>query len=130
MGKDDLTENRPDPEDEINFRHNGQYRRIRASDILFCESDGNYTSVFLERPEKLSVICKRLCFFKRKLKKYKHFYQCHKSYIVNLDQIIGYSIQNNKKRVIISDYTVPVSRKNWKEILPLLVKKGVTETEK
>lgn len=129
MESDEQLYNRPDSDEAIIFRHNGQYVGIVLCDILFCEAEGNYTNVYLKRDPRLVIICKRIFLLRRILKKYNVFYQCHKSYIINLDEINSFCIENKNKMLRISDFKVPVARGTWKNILPVLLKKGLQETK-
>lgn len=120
----------PGPDDSICFRHNGQYVRIILCKILFCEAEGNYTNVYLKGDPNLVITCKRLIFFRWKLRKYNVFQLCHKSYIINLDEVNSICNESKKKILKISEYSIPVARRKWNELLPLLSIKGLKEAEK
>lgn len=78
---------------------------IYEQDILYCRSEGNYTTFFTQQMEKIVV--------SKSIKKVEEiltddvFIRCHQSYIVNKNHVIKY----NKKGVlnIILDVQVPVS---------------------
>lgn len=122
--------NRPDPYAVIYFRHNSLHLSIVLGNILFCEAEGNYTNVYLKGEKRLLVVCKRLYFFRRKFKNYNVFYRCHKSYIINLDEVRSFCTENKKKILKISDYSIPVSRGKLNELSQLLTEKGLKEAEK
>ena len=77
---------------------------IPVQDILYCESDGNYTTLFLSGlPEIISS---------RALKEYEDmlteygFFRIHKSYLINLKSVIrfekaegGFVVLNNGSRI-------------------------------
>jgi two-component system LytT family response regulator len=78
---------------------------IYEQDILYCRSEGNYTTFYTQQMEKIVV--------SKSIKKIEEilsediFIRCHQSYIVNKNHVIKY----NKKGVlnIILDIKVPVS---------------------
>lgn len=78
---------------------------IYEQDILYCRSEGNYTTFYTQQMEKIVV--------SKSIKKVEEiltedvFIRCHQSYIVNKHHVIKY----NKKGVlnIILDVQVPVS---------------------
>lgn len=91
----------------IKINVDGRLLFIDAIDIIYCESDSNYTKVFLEGNQKL--------FVSKKLKEIEEllpnscFFRVHNSYIVNLKKVKAYykteaylQLTNNKK--------IPVSR--------------------
>ena len=81
---------------------------IEPADIIYCESDGNYCRVYLERDKSI--------FLTRKLKAVglllppQQFLRVHKSYIVNLKKIKEYHRVENYL-VLNTDKYIPVSQK-------------------
>ncbi|MDN3671137.1 LytTR family DNA-binding domain-containing protein [Echinicola jeungdonensis] len=61
---------------------------LNISDIIRCQSDVNYTYIFLESGEKM-MVSKSLKEFELLLKDYQ-FYRVHNSHLVNLDFIKSY----------------------------------------
>lgn len=78
---------------------------IYEDDIIYCKSDGNYTTFHTQQLEKI-VISKPLKQVEEILSK-EIFIRCHQSYIVNKKHVIKY----NKNGVLIVhlDLKVPVS---------------------
>ena len=78
---------------------------IYEDDILYCRSEGNYTTFYTQQMEKIVV--------SKSIKKIEEilsedvFIRCHQSYIVNKKHVLKY----NKKGVLIVhlDFKVPVS---------------------
>jgi len=78
---------------------------IYEDDIIYCRSDGNYTTFYTQQMEKILV--------SKPLKKIEEilsenvFIRCHQSYIVNKKHVLKY----NKQGVLIvhMDFKVPVS---------------------
>jgi len=78
---------------------------IYEDDIIYCRSDGNYTTFYTQQMEKI-VISKSIKKIEEILSE-QDFIRCHQSYIVNKKHVLKY----NKKGVLIVtlDFQVPVS---------------------
>ncbi len=78
---------------------------IYEDDILYCRSDGNYTTFYTQQLEKI-VISKPIKKVEEILSE-NVFIRCHQSYIVNKKHVLKY----NKKGVLIInlDVKIPVS---------------------
>jgi len=78
---------------------------IYEDDIIYCRSDGNYTTFYTQQMEKI-VVSKPLKQIEEILSD-TIFIRCHQSYIVNKKHVIKY----NKQGVLIvhMDFKVPVS---------------------
>ena len=78
---------------------------VNEDDILYCKSDGNYTTVYTNEIEKILV--------SKPLKKViellsqNTFIRCHQSYLVNKKHVKSYSKQG--VLIIKSDIKIPVS---------------------
>lgn len=78
---------------------------IYEDDILYCRSDGNYTTFYTQQLEKI-VVSKPIKKVEEILSE-NDFIRCHQSYIVNKKHVLKY----NKQGVLIihMDFKVPVS---------------------
>ena len=78
---------------------------IYEDDIIYCRSDGNYTTFYTQQLEKI-VLSKSIKKVQEILSEYT-FIRCHKSYIVNKKHVLKY----NKQGVLIVnlDIKIPVS---------------------
>ncbi|MEM7187477.1 MAG: LytTR family DNA-binding domain-containing protein [Bacteroidota bacterium] len=78
---------------------------IYEDDLIYCRSDGNYTTFYTQQMEKI-VVSKPLKQIEEILSD-NIFIRCHQSYIVNKKHVLKY----NKKGVLIVnlDFKVPVS---------------------
>jgi two-component system LytT family response regulator len=78
---------------------------VYEDDILFCKSEGNYTTFYTQQSEKI-VISKPIKKITELLSQ-DIFIRCHQSYIVNKKHVVRY----NKKGVLILnfEFKVPVS---------------------
>ncbi|WP_298923254.1 LytTR family DNA-binding domain-containing protein [uncultured Allomuricauda sp.] len=85
---------------------NGKILFIRANDIIYCESDGNYSKIYLESSENLYV--------SKKLKELEDmlmgstFFRVHNSYIIHTLKVTeylrteNYVVLSNKKKIPVS----------------------------
>lgn len=78
---------------------------VYEDDIIYCRSDGNYTTFYTQQLEKI-LVSKPLKQIEEILSE-NTFIRCHQSYIVNKKHVLKYS----KKGVLIVhlDFKVPVS---------------------
>jgi two-component system LytT family response regulator len=75
---------------------------IDIDEIIYCESDSNYTTFFLNNKEKL-VVTKTLKEVERLLEE-NQFFRIHNSYLVNIGHIRKY-VRGNAGYVVMSDGT-------------------------
>lgn len=79
---------------------------IKPNDIIHCESDGNYTKVFLENSSDIYVT-KKLKEIERLLSNYP-FFRVHNSYLINMEKVHsfhkgdGYLVLSNTKKIPVS----------------------------
>lgn len=78
---------------------------VYEDDIIYCKSDGNYTTFFTQQMEKI-VVSKSIKKVTEILSE-DNFIRCHQSYIVNKKHVLKY----NKQGVLVVnlDIRVPVS---------------------
>lgn len=79
---------------------------ININEILFCKADDNYTELYFENTKKL--VSKTLKYFDDILKE-NSFVRVHKSYLVNVNEIVKYKkgkggsiVLSNGKEIIVS----------------------------
>jgi hypothetical protein len=88
----------------------------KVDDILFLVADGNYVDVHHQTLQgvKRTILRTTLSKVASQLLNKDHFIRCHRSYIVNLRQIL--SVNGNASGLMLSFYdtekTVPVARRN------------------
>ncbi|MDC6366409.1 MULTISPECIES: LytR/AlgR family response regulator transcription factor [Flavobacteriaceae] len=90
----------------VQFPVNGKILFARAEDIVHCESDGNYTNIFLESGKSFCV--------SKKLKEIEAilpetmFFRVHNSYVINTLKVAeyikaeGYVVLSNQKSISVS----------------------------
>ena len=79
---------------------------LPINDILFCKADDNYTEIYLGNTKK--VVSKTLKYFEDLLKE-SSFARVHKSYLVNVNEIVKYKkgkggsvLLSNGKEIMVS----------------------------
>lgn len=88
---------------------------LSSDDIIYLESDSNYTHVFLKDGRKL-LISKTLKSMDEQLKDY-HFCRVHSTYLVNLNEIERYIKGDGGHLILKNKTTIPVSRANKQDLL-------------
>ncbi|WP_353779750.1 response regulator [Winogradskyella sp. 3972H.M.0a.05] len=80
---------------------------IEASNILYCKADDNYTEIYLNN-ERKKLVSKTLKYFELALKD-SSFARVHKSYLVNVNEVIKYVkgkggsvVLSNGKEIMVS----------------------------
>lgn len=99
---------------KITFSTNGKLVFLNEDDILFAESDGNYSTVFLTDGNKI-VLTKKLKEVDLMLPS-ATFYRIHNSYIVNLNKVKEY-LKTDGYVVLETQHKIPVSRQKKTDFL-------------
>lgn len=87
-------------------------------DILYCQSNGNYTEFFLTTNEKI-IASKTLKHFGELLPE-DQFVRIHKSYIINLSHMKRYLRIDGGMVCMANNVNLPVSRVNREKLLKLI----------
>jgi len=90
------------------------FQVLNVSDILYCKADDNYTEIYLEN--KKILVSKTLKYFEEALSEFS-FSRIHKSYLVNVNEIIKYKKGKGGSVVISSGKELMVSASKKKELL-------------
>ena len=88
---------------------------VHVRDIIYCESDGPYTTFNLKRPEKI-VTSKNLKEYEELLEEHK-FFRIHKSYLVNLREIKKYYRGEGGQVLMTNGATIEVSKRKKESFL-------------
>jgi two-component system LytT family response regulator len=91
----------------IGFSFDGKILFLTSDEIIYCEGDGNYTNVVLEKGKKL-LISQTLKKVEEKLPA-DEFFRVHNSYIINLSQVREY-LKTDGYVVLMNEKKIPVSR--------------------
>lgn len=92
---------------KITINTDGKLIFIDLDDLLFVESDGNYSTLHLLNTKKI-VLTKKLKEMDALLPN-ERFFRIHNSYIVNLDKIKEF-LKSDGYVVLISNHKIPISR--------------------
>ena len=87
---------------------------VLISDIIYCESDDNYTKFYLKNGTT-SLVSKTLRDIQEILEE-RNFLRVHRQYLVNLDQISRYVKGEGNYLIMSNEVSIPVAR-NQKEKL-------------
>lgn len=105
--------------DYITISTNKCIRLIKLNEIMFCESDGNYTSIYLKDEEK--VLCSGNIGHYENLLSKDIFMRIHKKYLVNLSFIKAIYKSANFYCELINKKLLPISRRKQEGIRRQLI---------
>lgn len=91
---------------------------IRHEDILYLEASDSYTTVFT-RDGRKTVSSKHIRVFEMNLDP-KRFFRVHKSYIINLEHLKGFSRGEGNMAVLDNGALIPVSRRRLPDFLAMI----------
>ncbi|UUV22356.1 LytR/AlgR family response regulator transcription factor [Paenimyroides aestuarii] len=96
--------------DTISIVSTDKVDTIKKADILFCKSDGRYTTFYLKNNRQI-VASKNLGEYEQ-LFANDYFFRIHHSYIVNLDNLMLISKkENNYFCDMINNYSLPIAKR-------------------
>jgi two-component system LytT family response regulator len=90
------------------------FQVLNVADILYCKADDNYTELYLEKQKIL--VSKTLKYFEDALSEHT-FARIHKSYLVNVNEIIKYKKGKGGSVVISNGKELMVSASKKKDLL-------------
>lgn len=102
---------------KITINTDGKLIFLNIDDILFVESDGNYSTIVTSDNQKL-LITKKLKEVNEILPEH-YFFRIHNSYIINLNKIKEF-IKNEGYVVMESNHKIPVARQRKSSFLEKL----------
>lgn len=102
---------------KITINTDGKLLFLENDDILYAESDGNYSTLYLSSGQKI-VLTKKLKEVNEMLPE-DSFFRIHNSYIINLNKIKEF-IKTDGYVVLQSDHKIPVSRQKKSDFLDLI----------
>ncbi|WP_118974573.1 LytR/AlgR family response regulator transcription factor [Taibaiella koreensis] len=95
--------------------HGAGFDIIDAQKIIFAEADGNYTIFHLEGYRKM-VSSKQIGYYETVLEP-SSFFRAHKSFIINLKYLTGYSSREGYVAHMMEGYKIPISRRKLPDFL-------------
>jgi two-component system LytT family response regulator len=102
---------------KITFNTDGKLIFVDIDDIIYVESDGNYSTIILNDGQKL-VLTKKLKEINSLLPDH-YFFRIHNSYIINLNKIKEF-IKNEGYVVMKTNQKIPVARQRKSDFLEKL----------
>jgi two-component system LytT family response regulator len=102
---------------KITLNTDGKLLFLENKDVLYAESDGNYSTLHLSDGRKI-VMTKKLKEVDELLPK-ATFFRIHNSFIINLEKVKEY-LKTDGYVVLESNHKIPVSRKKKSEFLDLI----------
>ena len=102
---------------KIMFNTDGKLLFLESDEILYAESDGNYSTIFLADGQKI-VLTKKLKEVNEMLPE-ETFFRIHNSYIINLNKIKEF-LKTDGYVVLKSNHKIPVSRQKKSDFLDML----------
>ncbi len=102
---------------KITFNTDGKLVFLESNEILYAESDGNYSTIYLVDGHKL-VLTKKLKEVNELLPT-DSFFRIHNSYIINLTKIKEF-LKTDGYVIIKPNHKIPVSRQKKSDFLDLM----------
>lgn len=99
---------------KITINADGKLLFLDQSEILFIESDGNYSTIYTSNGKKI-VITKKLKEVNAQLPD-DHFFRIHNSYIINLNKIKEF-FKSDGYVILEKNHKIPVSRQKKADFL-------------
>ena len=90
------------------------FQVLEVADILYCQADDNYTEIYLKSGKIL--VSKTLKYFEETLREHA-FSRVHKSYLVNVAEIVRYRKGKGGSVVLSSGKEVAVAPSRKKQLL-------------
>ena len=101
-------------EGKITLPQQDGFQVLNVADILYCKADDNYTEIYLEN--KKILVSKTLKYFEEALSDFA-FARIHKSYLVNVNEVVKYRKGKGGSVVISNGKELLVSASKKKEFL-------------
>lgn len=111
------TEENAPREIKLMVNHGSGFNLLNGEDILFAQADGNYTTFHLQGHKKI-MSAKQIGFYEELLPP-QLFFRSHKSYIINIRYLEGYSFREGHAAHLSEGHEVPVSRRKLPQFIEL-----------
>jgi two-component system LytT family response regulator len=114
----ELSQSRPVATRKVYVPTTGGFKIVDSDDIEYLQADGNYTTMFMADGSK-QVITRSIGEFEEQLGN-GTFFRCHKSYLVNINHIDGFSQNDGGMCVTRTGTHLPVSRRKQTEFMQMI----------
>ena len=108
----------PDSFDNVVVFHNYEYHKIILADIVYCQSDNNYTNFYVTGRDKPILSSKTLKHYEELLPD-SAFIRIHQSYLINIASVIKFD-SNNSIITLRGGFELPVSSRKKSLVLSRL----------
>ncbi|XLS29443.1 LytR/AlgR family response regulator transcription factor [Flavobacteriaceae bacterium M23B6Z8] len=102
---------------KISIPIEGRIVFIDPKNIVYCESDGNYTTIHMQDKSKL-LVSKKIKEVSQKLEK-DHFFRIHNSYVINMSKVVEF-FRNENYVILENNIKLPVSRQKKSSFLDMI----------
>lgn len=106
---------------KITLREQNAIHILKTSEIIYCFSEGNYTSVHTTSSSKKIVISKNMKYFEDLLNAFD-FIRIHNSYLVNSKKIEKYDKGDGGFITLSGGVKIPVSQRKKENLIAMLKK--------
>lgn len=106
---------------KIAFPIESGYKIIKVSSILYCQSDINYTRIFLNNGTDF-IISKTLKLVEELLPE-KYFIRVHKSFLVNFNYVIGMNRGSDSHIELSNGIRIPVATRKKEDVIQKITHK-------
>jgi two-component system, LytTR family, response regulator len=94
---------------------------VEVAEILYCESDGSYVSVYMQHQTKPLILSKSLREFEELLNS-PTFFRAHNSYLINLKQVLKIVRSDGGEIVMRNGKSLPVARAKKADLMGMIAK--------
>jgi two-component system LytT family response regulator len=92
------------------------FELLPAEQIIYCEANNNYTSLFLKNDRKI-IACRTLKEMEEQLQDFEYFVRVHYSFLVNLNEVTKYIRGEGGYLIMSNAASVTVSRRRKEALL-------------
>jgi two-component system LytT family response regulator len=93
---------------------------VKVSDIICCESDGRYSTFYLQSGDKV-IVSNALKYYQDILSEFG-FYRVHKSFLINMEHIQRFEKSEGGYIILTNNLKIPVASRKKEELLELFDK--------
>ncbi len=98
---------------KIAFQTPTGFEIVELDEIVYCEADGNYSKILL-KDDSYILAAKTLRDYESLLDDF-NFFRVHRSFLINMNQIKGYSKVQNPTVTMVNGKQLPISRAKRQE---------------
>jgi two-component system LytT family response regulator len=112
------SENRNSSNRKLTFKTRTEIYYVEPSDIVYCESDNNYTTIHLASNKKI-LLAKSIKAIEEELS-FPFFFRVHRSFIINTNFISSFNTADDTVFLLNESVKVPVSDRRKKDFLTFI----------